>query len=55
VLGLEDKTYLKRTYGASIGKASVTGYCIKFKRLSVIDAEALNAAIRDGMTVDQAG
>jgi hypothetical protein len=55
VLGLEDKTYLKRTYGASIGKASVTGCCIKFKRLSVIDAEALNAAIRDGMTVDQAG
>ena len=34
VLGLDDKTYLTRTYGASIGKASVTGYCIKFKRLS---------------------
>ena len=55
VLGLEDKTYLTRTYGASIGKASVTGYCIKFKRLSVIDTETLHAAIRDGMTNDQAG
>jgi hypothetical protein len=55
VLGLEDKTYLKRTYGASIGKASVTGYCIKFKGLSVIDTESLHAAIRDGMTLDQAG
>ena len=55
VLGLDDKTYLTRTYGASIGKASVTGYCIKFKRLSVINAEALHAAIRHGMTVDQAG
>jgi hypothetical protein len=53
VLGLNDKTYLTRTYGASIGKASVTGYCIKFKRLSDINAEALHAAIRYGITVDQ--
>lgn len=52
VLGLADKTYLSRTYGASIGKASVTGYCIKFRRLAVINAEALHAAIRHGMTVD---
>ena len=55
VLGLEDKTYLARTYGASIGRASVTGYCIKFKRLSDINASALQAAIRHGMTVDQRG
>ena len=40
------------TYGASIGKASVTGYCIRFRRLAVINAEALHAAIRHGMTVD---
>lgn len=50
VLGLDDKTYLARTYGASIGKAHVTGYCIRFKRLSDIDADALHAAIRHGMT-----
>jgi hypothetical protein len=55
VLGLDDKTFLARTYGPSIGKASVTGYCIKFKRLSVINADALQAAIRHGMTVDQIG
>ncbi|MGV1008486.1 MAG: DUF1801 domain-containing protein [Dermatophilaceae bacterium] len=55
VLGLDDKTYLKRTYGASIGNASVTGYCIKFKRLAVINADALKSAIRHGMTVDEAG
>ena len=53
VLGLDDKTYLARTYGASIGKATVTGYCIRFRRLSVVDAEALHAAIRHGMTLDQ--
>lgn len=53
VLGLDDKTYLTRTYGASIGKASVTGYCIKFKRLSDINADALHEAIRHGLTLDQ--
>ncbi len=52
VLGLEDKTYLTRTYSTSIGKANVTGYCIKFKRLSAINVEVLHAAIRHGMTVD---
>jgi hypothetical protein len=51
VLGLEDRTYLARTYGASIGRATVTGYCIKFKGLSVINSGALLAAIRHGMTV----
>ncbi|RYV50785.1 DUF1801 domain-containing protein [Pengzhenrongella frigida] len=51
VLGLDDKTYLSRTYSASIGNASVTGYCIRFKRLSVINADALHAAIQYGMTV----
>jgi hypothetical protein len=55
VLGLDDKTYLARTCGASIGKASVTGYCIKFKRLAAIHVDALQAAIRHGMTVDRTG
>ena len=53
VLGLDDKTYLARTYAASIGKASVTGYCIRFRGLSVIDADVLHSAIRHGMTVGQ--
>jgi len=55
VLGLDDKTYLARTFGAAIGKASVTGYCVKFKRLSDINADALQAAMRHGMSLDQAG
>jgi Domain of unknown function (DU1801) len=55
VLGLDDKTYLARTYGATIGKASVTGYCIRFTRLADIDADVLHAAIRHGMTIDQQG
>jgi hypothetical protein len=55
VLGLDDKTYLARTYGGSIGKASVTGYCIKFRHLAVINVDVLQAAIHYGMSVDQAG
>jgi hypothetical protein len=55
VLGLEDKTFLERTYGALLGKAKVTGYCIRFRHLSDVDTDALQAAIRHGMTVDHAG
>ncbi len=50
VLGLDDKTFLARTYGSSIGKATVTGYCIKFTSLSVINPGTLQSAIRHGMT-----
>jgi hypothetical protein len=48
ILGIDDRKYLARTYGAKLGKASVTGYCIKFKSLKDIDLEVLEAAIRDG-------
>lgn len=46
IMGLEDKKYLAQTYGATIGKASVTGYCIKFKKLSDLNMDVLEAAIR---------
>ena len=49
ILGLEDKTYLAKTYGKKLGKASVTGYCIRFKALKDIDIETLLAAIRYGV------
>ncbi len=52
MLGLEDKTFLRSTYGPTIGKADVTGYCIRFRRLSAIDVDVLRAAIRHGMTMD---
>ncbi len=44
----KDKTYLAQTYGTKIGKASVTGYCIKFKSLKDINIDILEAAIRYG-------
>jgi hypothetical protein len=49
ILGVKDKTYLAQTYGRDIGKASVTGYCIKFKKLKDIDINTLEAAIRYGV------
>jgi hypothetical protein len=48
ILGINDKTFLAKTYGKKIGKASVTGYCIKFKTLKDINIEILEAAIRCG-------
>jgi hypothetical protein len=48
ILGIDDKTYLAQTYGEKLGKASVTGYCIKFKKLKEINIEILEAAIRYG-------
>jgi hypothetical protein len=48
ILGLDDKTYLSKTYGETLGKASVTGYCIKFKTIKDINLDVLQAAIRYG-------
>jgi Domain of unknown function (DU1801) len=49
ILGLKDKKYLAKTFGKKLGKASVTGYCIRFKALKDIDAGTLEAAIRYGL------
>ena len=49
ILGIDDKTYLAKTYGKTLGKASVTGYCIKFKKLKDINLPVLEAAIRYGL------
>lgn len=45
IMNIGDKAYLAKTYGDKIGKASVTGYCIKFKALKDINIEILKAAI----------
>ncbi|NBA88335.1 DUF1801 domain-containing protein [Emticicia sp. CRIBPO] len=49
ILGIKDKKYLADTYGKTLGKASVTGYCIKFKVLKDINIDTLQAAIRYGV------
>lgn len=52
ILGIEDKNHLAEAYGATLGKAKVTGYCIRFKALKDIDLEVLEAAIRYGAALD---
>lgn len=49
VMGIEDKKYLPETYGKTIGKASVTGYCVKFKTLKDIHIDILEELIQDGV------
>lgn len=49
ILGIEDKSYLADTFSKKIGKASVSGYCIKFKTLKDINLKILEAAIRYGV------
>jgi hypothetical protein len=49
MMGLNDKKYLARTFGKDLGKASVTGYCIKFKTLADIKIDVLKAAIQYGI------
>src|SRR6516162_7933783 len=41
ILGIPDKTYLAQTYGKKLGKASVTGYCIRFKTIKDININTL--------------
>jgi hypothetical protein len=48
IMGIEDKKFLAETYGKNVGKASVTGYCIRFKSLKDINTDVLEAAIRFG-------
>ena len=49
IMGLEDKKYLTETYKDTLGKATITGYCIKFKKLQDIDLDILKKAIQDGI------
>lgn len=47
IMGLKDKTHLAKTYAKSLGKASITGYCIKFRKLSDINVDSLLEAIKN--------
>jgi hypothetical protein len=49
IMGVKDKKYLAKTFGQKLGKASVTGYCIKFKTLADINIGVLQAAIQYGI------
>ena len=54
IMGVNDKKYLAQTFGQRLGKASVTGYCIKFKTLTDIKIDVLKAAMQYGIEARQA-
>ena len=49
IMGVNDKKYMAQVFGQELGKASVTGYCIKFKTLTDINIDVLKAAIQYGI------
>src|SRR3984885_4844949 len=49
IMGLNDKNYLAKKFGPELGKASVTGYCIKFKTLADIKIDVLKTAMQYGI------
>lgn len=46
ILGIEDKEYLTRTFSPTLGKAKITGYCIRFKALKDLDLNTLQSVLR---------
>jgi len=49
ILGINDKTYLVQAYRKELGKASVSGYCIRFRTIKDINSDILQAAIQYGV------
>ncbi len=50
IIGIEDKQYLSKTYGDRLGKAKITGYCIKFRRINDINIDVLEEIITNHMS-----
>jgi hypothetical protein len=55
VMGLEDKTYLARIYGSRLGKAKITGYCIRFRSVKDIDLGVLEEVVTDALGQEPVG
>jgi len=50
LIGLKDKNILKETFGNTLGKSTITGYCVKFKRLSDLNLEIVKTLIQFGFS-----
>jgi len=51
LIGLKDKNILKKTFGETLGKSTITGYCVKYKRLSDLNSETLEQLIQFGFSI----
>ena len=55
LMGIGDRKYLPETYGGKIGKAKVTGYCVRFRRLKDLNLDILEEMIATHMAQVPAG
>ncbi len=53
IMGIRGKLDLAQFAGNKLGKAKITGYCIKFKKLNDIDLNELNLIILEGQKASQ--
>ena len=51
VMGLRNKCSLKELMGHNIGKASITGYCLRMKTINDISLEALSEGLTKAIQV----
>jgi hypothetical protein len=54
IMGLEDKKYLAETYGSRLGKATITGYCVRFKSVKDVNLSVLEEIIAATMGPEEA-
>lgn len=55
IIGLANKKYLSQVYGEKLGKATVSGYCVKFKRLRDINVDTLESMLQYGIEATREG
>ena len=53
LIGIRNKFDLAEKFGHKLGKAKVSGYCIKFKQLSDLNLTVLEEVIRLGLTLSK--
>jgi hypothetical protein len=51
LIGIRNKLDLTEQFGHKLGKAKVSGYCIKFKQLADLDLTVLEEVLRLGITL----
>lgn len=50
MMGVENKKYLHETYGKRIGRADITGYCVKFRNLRDVDLNIIEEMVTNHMS-----
>ena len=55
MIGLEYRKYLPETYGKTIGKAKVTGYCVRFRHFEDVNIDVLEEIMANHLDNRPAG